>query len=96
MPVEVTMHEGTIQRYLNAVGDSVNVDDRRYEVEPRGRQRRADGTVPAGRVTREDVERAAKSPRDAPLSLTFDHRVIDGAPALFPQTVIELLNFGER
>lgn len=31
------------------------------------------------------------------LSLTFDHRVIDGAPAaLFLQTVIDLFNFGER
>ncbi len=31
------------------------------------------------------------------LSLTFDHRVIDGAPAAqFLQTVIEILNYGER
>lgn len=31
------------------------------------------------------------------LSLTFDHRVIDGAPAaLFLQSVIDLFNFGER
>jgi pyruvate dehydrogenase E2 component (dihydrolipoamide acetyltransferase) len=31
------------------------------------------------------------------LSLTFDHRVIDGAPAArFLQTVIDLFNFGER
>ena len=31
------------------------------------------------------------------LSLTFDHRVIDGAPAaLFLQTVVDLFNFGER
>jgi len=31
------------------------------------------------------------------LSLTFDHRVIDGAPAaLFLQTVIDLFNYGER
>ena len=31
------------------------------------------------------------------LSLTFDHRVIDGAPAAeFLQTVIEFFNFGER
>jgi len=31
------------------------------------------------------------------LSLTFDHRVIDGAPAaLFLQTAIDLFNFGER
>ncbi len=31
------------------------------------------------------------------LSLTFDHRVIDGAPAaLFLQAVIDLFNFGER
>jgi pyruvate dehydrogenase E2 component (dihydrolipoamide acetyltransferase) len=31
------------------------------------------------------------------LSLTFDHRVIDGAPsALFLQTVIDLFNYGDR
>ena len=31
------------------------------------------------------------------LSLTFDHRLIDGAPAAhFLQTVIEIFNFGER
>ncbi len=31
------------------------------------------------------------------LSLTFDHRVIDGAPAaLFLRTVIDLFNYGER
>src|SRR5208283_286358 len=31
------------------------------------------------------------------LSLTFDHRVIDGAPAaLFLQTVVDLFNFGDR
>src|SRR5579872_1094858 len=31
------------------------------------------------------------------LSLTFDHRVIDGAPAAqFLQTVVDLFNFGER
>ena len=31
------------------------------------------------------------------LSLTFDHRVIDGAPAAeFLQTVVEILNYGER
>ncbi|HVN26995.1 MAG TPA: 2-oxo acid dehydrogenase subunit E2, partial [Candidatus Binataceae bacterium] len=31
------------------------------------------------------------------LSLTFDHRVIDGAPAaLFLQNVIDLFNYGER
>jgi len=31
------------------------------------------------------------------LSLTFDHRVIDGAPAAqFLQTVIELFNYGDR
>jgi pyruvate dehydrogenase E2 component (dihydrolipoamide acetyltransferase) len=31
------------------------------------------------------------------LSLTFDHRVIDGAPAAqFLQTVIDLFNYGER
>jgi pyruvate/2-oxoglutarate dehydrogenase complex dihydrolipoamide acyltransferase (E2) component len=31
------------------------------------------------------------------LSLTFDHRVIDGAPAAaFLQTVIDFLNYGDR
>jgi pyruvate dehydrogenase E2 component (dihydrolipoamide acetyltransferase) len=31
------------------------------------------------------------------LSLTFDHRIIDGAPAAqFLQTVVEIFNFGER
>jgi|SRR5271166_107360 len=31
------------------------------------------------------------------LSLTFDHRVVDGAPAAtFLQTVVDILNFGER
>jgi pyruvate/2-oxoglutarate dehydrogenase complex dihydrolipoamide acyltransferase (E2) component len=31
------------------------------------------------------------------LSLTFDHRVFDGAPsALFLQTVIDLFNYGDR
>jgi pyruvate dehydrogenase E2 component (dihydrolipoamide acetyltransferase) len=31
------------------------------------------------------------------LSLTFDHRVIDGAPAAqFLQTIIELFNYGDR
>jgi pyruvate dehydrogenase E2 component (dihydrolipoamide acetyltransferase) len=31
------------------------------------------------------------------LSLTFDHRVIDGAPAAsFLQSVIEIFNYGER
>jgi pyruvate dehydrogenase E2 component (dihydrolipoamide acetyltransferase) len=31
------------------------------------------------------------------LSLTFDHRVIDGAPAAaFLQTVVEVFNYGDR
>jgi pyruvate/2-oxoglutarate dehydrogenase complex dihydrolipoamide acyltransferase (E2) component len=31
------------------------------------------------------------------LSLTFDHRLLDGAPAAcFPQTVIRLFNYGDR
>jgi hypothetical protein len=72
----------------------VNGSDPRYAIEARGR-RRADGATPGAPVTRE--EGAAKSPRDASLSLTFDHRAMDGAPtALFLQTVIDLFNFGER
>ena len=57
------------------------------------------GILGVGRIVEKPAVYRGEMTRRAlmTLSLTFDHRVIDGAPAaLFLQTVIELLNYGER
>lgn len=57
------------------------------------------GILGVGRIIEKPAIYRAEITRRAMmwLSLTFDHRVIDGAPAAeFIQTVIEIFNYGER
>ena len=57
------------------------------------------GILGVGRIVEKPAIYRAEMTRRAmlTLSLTFDHRVIDGAPAaLFLRTVIDLFNYGER
>lgn len=57
------------------------------------------GILGVGRIIEKPAIYRAEITRRAMmwLSLTFDHRVIDGAPAAeFLQTVIEIFNYGER
>ncbi|MBF6560731.1 MAG: 2-oxo acid dehydrogenase subunit E2 [Candidatus Binataceae bacterium] len=57
------------------------------------------GILGVGRIVEKPaVHRGAIAPRSMiTLSLTFDHRVIDGAPAaIFLQSVIDIFNYGER
>ena len=58
------------------------------------------GILGVGRIVRKPVvvegDRVEVRSR-VTLSLTFDHRIVDGAPAAaFLQTVVELFNYGER
>ena len=57
------------------------------------------GILGVGRIVEKPVIHRGEIARRSmmTLSLTFDHRLIDGAPAAqFLQTVIEIFNFGER
>ncbi len=57
------------------------------------------GILGVGRIIEKPVVHRGEIARRSmlTLSLTFDHRLIDGAPAAqFLQTVIEIFNFGER
>jgi pyruvate dehydrogenase E2 component (dihydrolipoamide acetyltransferase) len=57
------------------------------------------GILGVGRIVEKPVVHRGEIVRRSmiTLSLTFDHRLIDGAPAAqFLQTVIEIFNFGER
>jgi pyruvate dehydrogenase E2 component (dihydrolipoamide acetyltransferase) len=57
------------------------------------------GILGVGRISDKPVIHRGEIARRSmmTLSLTFDHRLIDGAPAAqFLQTVIEIFNFGER
>ncbi len=57
------------------------------------------GILGVGRIIEKPVIHRGEIARRSmmTLSLTFDHRLIDGAPAAqFLQTVIEIFNFGER
>ena len=57
------------------------------------------GILGVGRIVEKPVVHRGEIARRSmmTLSLTFDHRLIDGAPAAqFLQTVIEIFNFGER
>src|SRR5581483_1606806 len=57
------------------------------------------GILGVGRIVEKPVIHRGEIARRSmmTLSLTFDHRIIDGAPAAqFLQSVIEILNFGER
>jgi len=57
------------------------------------------GILGVGRIVEKPVVYRGEIARRSmmTLSLTFDHRLIDGAPAAqFLQTVIEIFNFGER
>ena len=57
------------------------------------------GILGVGRIIEKPVVHRGEIVRRSmmTLSLTFDHRLIDGAPAAqFLQTVIEIFNFGER